>query len=358
MNLLLSQLNLSGVQTRPPQQKGEPRYLLSHLEGDDYVLEIDWSSIQQALTCDRSAMWSLIYGRTTGKSAALTYGSAIHKGLETYYRGGASLTEILASGEQEFLDYPPGLSEWRTYDSYARALTEYVKKYSIEDTFTILRNSEDLPMVEQGFALPLTVIPVGEFLAFPGELICKNPPAVIERAAPSDFAGGLNLFVDNIHVVWTGVIDLVVKDSDQLWIVDHKTTSIEGDSYWKQYELSQQFTGYVWAASELLGQRVEGAVANVIYGRQPTKTGRGLDFLRRRYHYRDDQLGEWRQNMIWLMEDFVHNLQTGRFPMKTQWCVGKFGTCPYHDVCSLPSSARLTMLMSDQYSRNVWNPLT
>jgi len=75
-----------------------------------------------------------------------------------------------------------------------------------------------------------------------------------------------------LHIIWSGVIDLVIAENGRLFIVDHKTTSVEGDTYWKGFQLSQQFMGYVWAAQKIINKTIDGALANVLYGRAPTKT--------------------------------------------------------------------------------------
>ena len=101
----------------------------------------------------------------------------------------------------------------------------------------------------------------------------------------------------------------------------------------------------------------------MIYGREPAKTAAAQksqsekEFLRQHFYYRQEQIDEWEATMKVHAENFAHNLITGSFPMHAHQCVGKFGTCPYHDVCSMPKSQQLTMLMSDQYATNVWNPL-
>lgn len=304
-------------------------------------------------------MWRLVYSRSTFETPALTFGKAIHAFLEYLYRHGPPTTQqIYEIGLPHFTAYPPSDGEWRTLDHYCRVAELYMKEYPVE-SFEVkkqLANATSAehgsylygePLVECPFAIPLQIIDVHALSAFTSETILY------------DAEGDTSLpYIGKVHVVWTGVIDLVAQQSDSSTIiVDHKTSSITGDSYFKGYELSQQFIGYAFAASQLLETSITKALLNVLACRKPTKTGKAVEFQRRLYLYREDQLAEWPLSILSHVEDLLHRLTTGFFPMSTQWCVGKFGTCPYHDVCTVPEDQRMTVLFSNSYADNVWNPL-
>jgi len=339
-------INLSAARPELKEAREHPvRRLLKPVGGNDYVIEMDWSSIESFITCDRSAMWKLIYSRISKPRYALVYGRAIHRALELLYeaeRNGIVPTDdaIVAQCESIFLEDPPDVGEWRTFERFIDTVQRYRSRYGNKEPFTVKQ-------VETPFSVPLATMKVNQFLHWDYFVLTGiDDPEKKER-----------FYVENIHVSWTGVIDLVVEEADKLWIVDHKTTSIEGDAFWRSFELSSQFLGYTWASQELLQRPVAGAIANVIYGRPMTKTGRSTDFMRRYYHYKPVHVAEWHMNIKSIIEDFVHHLVTKSFPMKTQWCSNKFGLCPYHDVCIMPPEHRLAMLMSNNYTWNRWNPL-
>lgn len=344
----------------PPRQpkEGKLRKLLKHLDGDNYALELDWSSTEPMLTCDRAAQYRLIHSRSTYPSPALVYGAALHEALEFLYRArhlvGRWPTDDLpdlinhacASAEHHFLENPPPLtSEWRTFDRLREVVTLYVNKWK-DEQFSVLEINNE-PMIERSFAQPLGEIKLNQILPFDRSLLVADAP------------NGANFYVGTLHIVWTGIIDMVIEQNDQLYVLDHKTSSVVGDSFYNAFELSQQFLGYQWAVEHLLGRELAGAVLNTIIGRQKTVKGSGTpnDFSRRFYPYPRHRLDEWPSSILSIIETFVHNLTKGFFPMKTSWCQGKYGQCPFFNVCSLPPQHRMIELMSDNYAPNVWNPL-
>ena len=348
----------SGVFTRrgqtEPRANAQRRYLLTHLENNDYVLEIDWTSISNYLACPRKALWSLIHARNEPRSAALLYGNAIHHALEAHHRGERDLEKVLARGRLEFQGVDALFLDWRNEDKYTDTIIRYIKKYDETDPilFQPITFDDGSLMVEQAFSLPLTQIRVNQYV----------PWSYTQLVAPDNRASShepTRFWIDNIHVQWTGVIDLGLTSQGQRWVMDHKTSSIGGQTFWDQFTLSQQLRGYIWAAQSITGHTYEGGVVNALFGRKPSAKGQGKDLeLERQWiHYRPDQISEWHTSMTSIVVDLVHRVVTDNFPEHSNACVGKYGRCTYLDVCSMPRDARLTMLASDQYADNVWNPL-
>lgn len=133
--------------------------------------------------------------------------------------------------------------------------------------------------------------------------------------------------------------------------------------------------GNCWAFEQLTGKKVHGYAINAIRTLMPTqatlngkpnrkgeiKTLEAFwdESLQREWFYLSEgELDEWKNNTIDLIEEFFWHYSRGYMPMKTAWCVGKFGQCPYLDVCSLhPASDRKFMLESGNFQDNVWSPL-
>lgn len=84
-------LDLSNAVAPPPEPVASPkRELLKHIDGDDYLLVLDNTALETFTTCPYSAMYKLVYSRQAhDKNAALTFGGAVHNGLETVLRGPA-----------------------------------------------------------------------------------------------------------------------------------------------------------------------------------------------------------------------------------------------------------------------------
>jgi len=204
--------------------------------------------------------------------------------------------------------------------------------------------------VEIPFSLPFYVAELGNV---------KTPYTFGEVVDPSTFTGDPStpVIIEELHVYWTGKIDALIQFTEGYFVMDHKTTSVAGPGFFKEFELSQQTIGYTWAARQIFSLPIRGLLLNALIGRAPSKTGVALTFERQRYIYRDDQLEEWKSDVQSLINDYLFCLQTGDFPRKTKSCVSKYGTCGYHEVCSAPPSMRSHILSSDIYEPYTWTPL-
>lgn len=326
----------------------------------DYILEIDNSSLEYFNTCARSAEYQLVLRHGFAGSSATRYGGAIHNFLERRYKG-TSFQENVSLMSLEFSSFPPmDVEEWRTLDHAITAMEQYDAFYKNDTRFY----PEALPpdgkrLVEIPFRLPLTVIEVDATINYPKNLLVEG----------SEHDGPFK--VGRIHVYWTGKMDALGwgaaanEDTNFPAVLDHKTTSMVGPTFFKDFELSQQVIGYVWAARRLpsvdpkFSERflhTRDFYLDTIVGRKPTRTGVQNEFILQRYTYTDERIEEWHENVQHLIADFLSHLLRGFFPMQTKQCVGKYGVCPFHDVCVLPKDMRLTHLRA-AFPRVTWSPL-
>jgi hypothetical protein len=119
------------------------------------VLRIDWSGFSRILECHRKA-WHLLCHRREldGYTAALTYGSAIHAGLDTWQqhlmRGSTDRPEILtameASAEREVFSTVSNCpkSEWRHLGRAKEVLGLYLDERWDEDRSFKILESENI----------------------------------------------------------------------------------------------------------------------------------------------------------------------------------------------------------------------
>lgn len=293
----------------------------------DGSLLIDNSSLERFTTCPRSAEYYIVRKRESADpKTALEFGKAIHEALavryadpEPNYVDSAMESRQIERLAKSFegIEIPEG--EFRTYDRAVQMLQEYNKRYPMEP-FKVLKTKDGKPAVELSFAVPLGM-------------------------------------ADNIPIVWTGRIDLIVEWDGQVWIGDHKTTSMLGANYFSEFYNSAQMSGYIWAASKLLGIPVRGVFINALANRRPTKTGTPIEFARDRIYYLPENVEEWATNTLTICSDFIHNCDRDYFPQHMKWCVNKYGKCPYFDVCTLPPEQRATMLGSNLFKDVTWSPL-
>lgn len=291
----------------------------------DNCLFLDNSALELISTCQRQAQYYILHKREKASDrSALKFGGILHKMLEANYRNLSAspdlrLSLMLDAATEGFASWSPDPSDYRNYDSAVGFAQRYIKEYPIEE-FEVPVSRVELP-----FATP-----IGEFAI-----------------------GGRT-----IKIIWQGRIDLIPERSGTMFFMDHKSTSMMGPTYFKEFDLSSQFKGYGWATKELMGIMPAYGVVNALGIRAPSKTGKQYEFQRYSVRFTEDDLDEWRSDTMHLIGTFIQNYFAGFFPRSTKWCVGKYGACQYFDVCILPRGQREMMLSTGDYKDVTWNPLT
>jgi hypothetical protein len=316
-----------------------PLWFTSTSDPNIFDFRIDNSGVQDFTTCARAAEFSTVKKReTAGEKSALFYGTTAHSALEV--RKKAQLSGDLNSDwpeqqlsliETTYLSNPQPLDEWRSPDLLIQLIQKYNKQYPIHDEpFSIIPGSIELP-----FAIPLGTAEIG----------CDLPTRVGPR------------FVEKLNIIWTGRIDAIVNFDNSIFIMDHKTSSIGGPSYFEDFRLTSQMHGYVWAAWQL-GHPACGLLLDSLISRKPSATGKGFELRRERYWYDDEAIEEWKQDTFTHITDFLEHAMRNYFPKATKWCHGKYGECPYWHVCTTPKSDREALLFNDGLFKDVtWSPL-
>lgn len=315
---------------------------------EEYLLTIDNSTIERFSVCSRSGEYYKVHareGRT--KSAALVFGSAIHKGLDAIYQGkpfSAAATEIT----RYFQDNPPPIEDYRTANLAIKVLDAYIHEELLPERRLLVARHDNLPIVEVPFEHYLTSFAINK--------VCK-----IE---------GQDTYVKTIHVAYSGKIDLIVQQPNgDAFVLDHKTTSVFNVHTTDEYYLSPQTRGYCWAAKKSFPDlEFKGAIINFIALKKPTNPAaslfergpRGgeppLKFHRQTYFFGDAAIEEWHKNLCAILSDVLDYFQKSYFPQSYKWCVHKFGLCEYFNVCTAPSHARSAILNSDLFQPVIWDP--
>jgi hypothetical protein len=335
----------------PAPEKGELRELLTPLPQEGhYLLVIDNSAMEIFTRCPTAALYYLVHRRQAhARNAALTFGGALHEGLAELLRGKGE-----AEQERAILDYflhnPAPPDEYRTAPLALQVMNYYRLRQAMPDYGWAILSDDYGPIIERPFELPLGVLDINARLKLP-----QWAQACLVKA---------------IHVAWSGKIDALAELCGKNRVIDHKTTSVAGDTYTANFMISNQTLGYVWACQQLWpALEIEGFCLNAIYLRRPlpgatSLIARGprngapaLDFFRAFYDYSPERLAEWERNSLTLAEDFIHCLVRGFFPMFTNSCINKYGKCQFHDICTLDNpTVREVMLASDMYEDVTWSP--
>lgn len=330
-------LDLSGIVAT---SAAEPKEMLSvRSEGGVTHVRINFSSLSLIQECARKSEYSLVRGlKPRLEAPALLFGTAIHKGLEVYYSG--ERTERRIPSEYRETMAMIGCGQWKDEWSEsllfraARAfflkaeplvalpddnkrspvtgvwmLTHYFERF-LTDEYVILRDAQG-PVVERRFSMPIY----------------------------ADTTLTIELF---------GTIDFVMKSdvSGQILPGDHKTASSLYDFYDK-VSPNFQYTGYLWAAREVLGYDTDVFLVNALEVKAPPKTSRGSppNFARQVTQRTDADYEELRQSTVSAVKQFLTNQGLRHFPQSaTGACTARYGSCDFREVCSAPAQLRETII--------------
>jgi len=319
---------------------------------DGEVLTIDNSSLSTFEQCSRQSQYLLIHRREKNiERVPLVFGRIMHEALEVRYRSpkrmaDEDLTQDMVNNLVEaFTLWSPPDGDFRNLEQAAECMVRYNKHYPIEPftVCTVDNCNDDNKAVELPFCLPLMELPINQDVNI---LNLTDGTTQIKH-------------IKTLPILWTGRIDLLIRDGDDNhFVFDHKTSSQGGATIFDEYVNSNQFKGYVWAGQKLITHPIIGAYVNILVNRKPNKQGFSIDFLRQPVYYSPEQIVEWEQNVMHMISDFLHNYLRGYFPMQTIWCKGKFGRCQFFDICSMRTDPqRQIMIDSPEYRDWTWNPV-
>lgn len=193
-----------------------------------------------------------------GVAWALIFGTVVHEALDAYYRSQRDLKKCLVAFkaawkiedvrlEREYGGlYSQGIEqEWWDYFNKGEQMLKY---YHIHDTESKFFDK---------------VVDVGLGFDKWRQNVTVEERQFIEVL---DHLTGTNLL--------SGRIDLVVKRTDGLWIVDHKTAA--SAPAWRALEVDDQLTGYCYIYWRMTGKLPRGALYNVLL-KDPPKPPRLID---------------------------------------------------------------------------------
>lgn len=382
--MLLPSLNLSqltpltpSVHLHHPRTPNLPKRKLFHWLPDNTLqLRLDWSSLETFLGCNRSALYRLVYARSSPPGAALIFGAAMHAALEVWYKERTTtppadlLPRCFAAIQLAYAEHPNvPINDYRTADYCYESFCKYVAEYSSE-TLTPLSH-DGTPLIEFSFSYPIgkTELPISCLEQWGFGTLTNNADKEADCFYENKKEKLLGLPSDTlpVSIEWTGISDMLCFLSGNNYILDHKTTSLLSQDFFDGFAIAHQPVGYVAACRAAFPELdIKGFIVNVIACRKPTaaitpsgkkSTAKSFEPHRARHDYDDWVIAEWKSDTLALVSEFIHNLTTHFFPKKTQWCVGKYGKCPYFGTCSLPPQYREADLASDNYVDNTWKPV-
>jgi len=321
-------------------------------------LFMDNSTLSTITSCPRKAAYGFLARRQEVKNRmALFFGGAIHKALEIrdleqQVLCTAAIEEKMVDALVEYYQDCDDVDDYRNLSYAIRTIEKYNKTFAADAQVAITLPTGEVA-VELAFALPLGQI-------FVDAHIWVTDPD-IEKGEPQF------RYISHIDLVFTGKIDRVCEKDGGIYLLDHKTTSMGGPTFFDEFFTSHQFRGYKWATQQLLGLPVKGVIINGLVCRPPLKSGDvNHTFDRQLIPIDDEMVHDWHESFLTIVESFVlqhikqddlPGFQERAYPAYTNSCITKYGKCEFYQVCQLTPSHRNSMLWSGLYETNTWNPL-
>lgn len=247
--------------------------------------------------CPRKFYWQIVRGavpRTT--ATALQFGLAWHKFLELYYEG-ASMEKAYAEAAQLIVNPDTKRN--------ATMLWEICKLY-----------------VERW----------------------KKDDFVVERTEL-----GFTLELDGF--LYGGRIDGIARmnNSNERFVLEHKTASRMGPFYFNQWHLSSQVRGYVYGLASLL-DGVSGVLMNVAYiAKKP-------DLFREPIRIPPVVLEDWRRSAVDTMLNIAKSFKSGVWAQHSDGCETKYGLCPYASLCMMKQNYKEIEIPPYEFKFQRWAP--
>lgn len=273
------------------------------------------------------------------KSAALGFGAVVHEGLAEWYRGnleGLSNNDRLARAILKMREKWPAehpVDDHRNLNKAEQVMVGYAEEYPGEN-FKILQ-------VEIPFTLSL-----GLKLNWCPACHQFNADDWIESFDICAKCGA-----DLEWIEYGGIVDAITEFTPVIYPLEHKTTSQLGSLYFRQYETSNQVTGYCWAVKQLSGKRVAGAIINAIC---VTRGGK-IEYKRETTNRNEADFDLWRRMVQSECNSIARHRATGIWPYRTEQCLGKYGLCAYHSIHTLSTPVEMQRRRESDFEQRKWD---
>lgn len=283
-----------------------------------FIEIFDHSMLAEFRRCPRYFYWRMVCDLTPNMKAnefKPAFGSAIHDALEIWYTtGDADLMDTA------FIEY------WMPFEVVEKG----IKQKKIRN---LQRGLQILELYRK---------------RFPRE----NEPFILPEGDKLE----LGFTVELEKYLYCGKMDgLVTYDMGfhGLTVLEHKTSGAKG--YLTIYP-NYQADGYMYGASQLVGEPVLGVLFNQIYHPEPTKSDHKIEFLRELTTRSPEAMEAWRKDTIWLMDLINRCGEEKHWPKNPGQCFAYWMACPYKDLCTTCNQGMCDNLKRELYVEDKWNP--
>lgn len=259
----------------------------------------DSSSLKTYVACPRKYYWRYVRHllKKGPKSPPLSFGTAIHEALRLWYIHHD--IELVVDAFHDLWDERFS-DKKRTHDRGEALLRGYAKRYD-QEHFTWISEPETT----------------------------------------------FNLDLNGSTFV--GRFDGIVNFQGTPLVIDHKTATKYGSTYFYQFRPDMQMSAYVWAANQLYEETIEGALINVLYF-----TTRQIDYYRSLINRQAWEIQEFLDVATRNIAEIRSKDVTDHTDWEPRWSFCQhWGTCPYRDLCTEKDPEPLIQSM---YRVEEWDP--
>lgn len=131
-----------------------------------------------------------------------------------------------------------------------------------------------------------------------------------------------------------GRTDAVIQWNRLIWLLEHKTAASNTQTWWDQWLLDMQGTGYIYGIARSTGTRPHGFLLNKV--NKPRKNAAdptSITFEREPYLRTNEDLNRFEKQITMIAEDYETSFQLKRIYMNTQSCLDYNRRCYYHRLC-------------------------
>lgn len=285
---------------------------------------LDSTKLQAFAACPRSYFFEYVLGwRSDRPSNHLVFGRAWHEALEVLYKNGMR-AELLADAYEAFIqnyrkDLAPETDGWfggKNPEAALMGLAEYLQAYPTD-------------------AYDMKVLATEVYAQVP--LIGDESLAV--------------------------KLDCVFQDSQgKIAILEHKTGSVCGQHWAKQWELSIQVGAYMHACNVTYDQEATRLVVNGTFFKKTKREFQRVQCLRG-----VASMANWHRTVVSLLERIEGEFQElalckdsddvlNAFPMNPTAC-GNYAGCQFHDLCTCVGNPLTLKEIPIGFTEYWWNPL-
>jgi hypothetical protein len=317
-----------------------------YLDPINRTFTFDYSTY--SLPCDRKLYLSRYRSlRKKVQHEALHAGKSIHIFVENFWQGmdfKLCLEKFLATATEEGspLDVDPNSINKRGVRRLSEIMGAYYRKYDPMRSRWQVYQINGKPAVEIGFAFILGV-------------------------------------VDGWTIIYCGRIDRIMLMDNEPTIVDTKSTTRFGATYWNMLRPNHQITGYTAAIKELINILIKRSAIDAVYigdERKPDQNGNyripaatkaaGPDaisdwMLNAQFEHgpttrSQNDVDEWWIEMLVegdRMRKLFEHSNHEDWPKRTSQC-NAFGECEFRDLCALTGINE--QLVENLYEIHTWSP--